>query len=325
MAVKKILLTGGAGFIGSNLTANLLEDENCFVTAIDNFDTFYDRDIKENNISLFKSKKNYLFIEEDILNVNENEVLKNISFDLVIHIAAKAGVRPSIQNPELYYLNNVIGTKCILNWCVKNSVKKIIFASSSSVYGINKNLPWSESENLLPISPYAETKLHCEQMGKEYSEKFGLQFLALRFFTVYGPGQRPDLAISKFIHLILNNEPIPLYGDGSTRRDYTYVDDIIQGVRSAIDYNDTSFEIVNIGNHQSFTLKELVELIEIKLNKKANIKWLPQQVGDVPETYADITKAKKLFGYTPTTSLSNGISKYIAWLQQKGNEYAGRI
>ena len=318
--IKKILLTGGAGFIGSNLADSLLEDENNYITSIDNFDSFYERDVKEKNIQTSSIKHNYCFIEEDILNIDKNHTLNVSSFDLVIHIAAKAGVRPSILNPDLYHLVNVEGTRRILNWCRKKQINKVIFASSSSVYGVNQNFPWQESDKLIPISPYAETKLLCERMGQEYAEKYGLQFLALRFFTVYGPRQRPDLAISKFINLILNDQPIPLYGDGNTRRDYTYVDDVIQGIKGAINYNASQFEIINIGNHQSVSLKEMVSLIEEKMHKKAKINWLPLQEGDVPETYADISKAHQLLGYYPATNLSDGISNYLNWLSQTKNE-----
>jgi UDP-glucuronate 4-epimerase len=238
--------------------------------------------------------------------------------DLVIHMAAKAGVRPSIQDPLAYQLTNVIGLQHLLDYVTENGIKKFIFASSSSVYGLNTHFPWKEDETLLPISPYAMTKLAGEMLGHVYSRLHGLRFIALRFFTVYGPGQRPDLAIHKFTKAILEKKPVTLYGDGSTSRDYTYVDDIIQGVIAAIEYDQSDFEIINLGNHYGVSLIDLVSGIEMALGMKAIIEYLPEQPGDLPKTYADISKAERLLHYHPATKLPEGLMKFMEWF--KANE-----
>jgi len=309
--MKHILITGGAGFIGSNLIQFLLKTNNYQVTAIDNFDSFYSREQKEANIFPFLSNSNFKFIEGDIR--NSADLAKAGAPEVIIHLAAKAGVRPSINNPILYQDVNVGGTQNLLEFARECNIKQFIFASSSSVYGVNKNVPWNEEEKLLPISPYASTKLSGEMLGHVYSHLYGIRFLALRFFTVYGPGQRPDLAVHKFFKSILKGEPIPVYGDGSTSRDYTFVDDIVKGVTAAIDYTGSDFEIINIGNHHTTTLKQLISSIEEICGKKAVINRLPEQAGDVPHTYANISKAERLFGYSPSTELKEGLEAFHRW------------
>jgi UDP-glucuronate 4-epimerase len=233
--------------------------------------------------------------------------------DAIIHIAAKAGVRPSIENPMAYQKVNVIGLQNMLDFAKEKNIKQFIFASSSSVYGLNKHFPWKEDEQLLPVSPYAMTKLSGEMMGHVYSHLYGIRFIALRFFTVYGPGQRPDLAIHKFTKAILRNEPILMYGDGSTSRDYTFIDDIIQGVAGAIAYDKSNFEIINLGENHPVSLKDLITTLEEVIGKKAIIEQQPEQPGDVPKTFADISKAKQLLGYNPQTELKAGLKMFYEW------------
>jgi UDP-glucuronate 4-epimerase len=234
-------------------------------------------------------------------------------FDVIIHLAAKAGVRPSILNPILYQQVNVDGTQNLLEFARQKKIMQFVFASSSSVYGINENIPWNEDEKLKPISPYASTKLSCEMLGHVYSHLYGIRFLALRFFTVYGPAQRPDLAIHKFFKAISEGNPIPVYGDGSSSRDYTFVEDTIQGIEAAITYDQSDFEIINLGNNQTVTLSELIAAIEKISGKKAIIDRQPEQAGDVPKTYADISKAKRLLDYQPDTSLEKGLISFYEW------------
>ena len=253
---KRILLTGAAGFIGSNLSRSLLQSGRYKVIGLDNFDDFYSREQKEKNIAPFISHEDFRFAEGDIRDTDLLLTLGDI--DVIVHLAAKAGVRPSIQNPILYQEVNVAGTQNLLEFARQRNIRQFVFASSSSVYGINENVPWNEEEKLMPISPYASTKLSCEMLGHVYSHLYGIRFLALRFFTVYGPAQRPDLAIHKFFNSILKGQPIPVFGDGSTSRDYTFVNDTIRGVEAAINYEQSQFEIINLGNHQTITLSGLI-------------------------------------------------------------------
>lgn len=308
---KRILITGAAGFIGSNLSRSLLQSGKYQVTGLDNFDDFYSREQKERNLSPFISNVDFRFAEADILNMKELLALEDI--DVIVHLAAKAGVRPSLQNPVLFQEVNVGGTQNLLEYARQKGVKQFVFASSSSVYGINGNIPWAEEEKLMPISPYAFTKLSCEMLGHVYSHLYGIRFLALRFFTVYGPSQRPDLAIHKFFNSILKGQPIPVFGDGSTSRDYTFVEDTIQGIEAAINYNQSDFEIINLGNHQTITLTELILAIERICGKKAIIDRQPEQAGDVPQTFADISKAKRLLNYHPETDLEAGLLRFYEW------------
>jgi UDP-glucuronate 4-epimerase len=312
---KRILITGAAGFIGSNLTLSLLNRGNIQLIGLDNFDDFYSREQKERNMAAFISDENFTFFEGDIRNMDTLLALPEI--DVIIHLAAKAGVRPSILNPVLYQEVNVAGTQNLLEFARQKGIKQFVFASSSSVYGINEHVPWTEEEKLMPISPYASTKLSCEMLGHVYSHLYGIRFLALRFFTVYGPAQRPDLAIHKFFNSILKGQAIPVFGDGSTSRDYTFVEDTIQGIEAAIEYKDTNFEIINLGNRQTISLSNLIESIENICGKKALIDRQPEQPGDVPQTYADITKAQNLLNYHPKTSLEAGLNAFYQWYLAK--------
>jgi len=313
------LVTGGAGFIGSNLIHHLFTaQKEVFITCLDDFDPFYSREIKQLNISGFKNNPGFYLLNEDISKISAKRLAEKISspVDVIVHLAAKAGVRPSILDPVSYQQANVIGLQNLLDFAKETKCKQFVFASSSSVYGINGHFPWKEDEQLMPISPYAMTKLAGEMLGHVYSKLFDIRFIALRFFTVYGPGQRPDLAIHKFTKAILGNKPVGMYGDGTTSRDYTYVDDTVQGIISAMKYEKTNFEIINLGNSYSVSLKELINSIEKVTGKKAIIERLPDQPGDVPKTFADISKAKKLLGYAPATTLHDGLEKFYKWFSQ---------
>jgi len=310
------LVTGGAGFIGSHVVTRLLNgDKNTLVTCIDNFDPFYAREIKELNISGFRKESNFRMLNYDLGVTTAKQLGETVSepIDAIVHLAARAGVRPSILNPLSYQQANVLGLQNLLDFAREKNIKQFIFASSSSVYGVNDHFPWREEEQLLPISPYAMTKLAGEMLGHVYSKLFAIRFIALRFFTVYGPGQRPDLAIHKFTKSILNDKSISMYGDGSTSRDYTYIDDTVQGILAACQYNQTNFEVINLGNNYSISLKELIKSIENVIGKKAVIEQLSEQPGDVPKTFADISKAKRLLSYEPTTKLDEGLRKFYKW------------
>ena len=312
-----IIVTGGAGFIGSHLVDRLLL-ENYKVTVVDYFDPFYSRHLKESNIIGHRTNPNYRLVELDIC--NEQILIEHLSdsYDAIIHLAAKAGVRPSIHNPAEYQRVNVAGTQSLLDFAHKKGIKQFVFGSSSSVYGVNPHVPWSENDSVLqPISPYAATKVAGELLGHVYSHLYGIRFIALRFFTVFGPRQRPDLAIAKFAKLIQEQKPIPFYGKGDTRRDYTYVGDIVQGIISALKYDKSNYEIINLGNHRTVSLQELVNALESALGQKANIDYLPEQEGDVPQTFANIELAKRLLGYQPHTSLEAGLDAYVQWLKEQ--------
>ncbi len=320
--MKKILVTGGAGFIGSHLIDRLLSD-GYEVVNVDNFNDFYDLKIKEKNIlGHFNFKDLYTLIREDITNKDFlYNRLKKHKFDLIVHLAARAGVQPSIENPKEYFLDNVIGTQNILDFAKDNNIKKMILASSSSVYGNSSKIPFSESDSVdNPISPYAATKKTNELQAHVYHHLYAMDFILLRFFTVYGPRQRPDLAISKFINLIYNGLPIPFYGDGQTSRDYTFIDDIIQAIINSINYielNSKTFEIINLGNNNPIKLMEMVNHIESLLNKKAYLNKLPLQPGDVKMTYAATDKSYKILNFNPKTKFKDGIVKQIKYLNLK--------
>jgi UDP-glucuronate 4-epimerase len=314
--MRHYLITGGAGFIGSNLIRHLFQTErDISVTCIDNLDPFYSARIKQLNMADFKDYAHFKFINYDLGQVGVAELRKAVTekVDVIVHLAAKAGVRPSIENPLSYQQSNVLGLQNVLDLAKEEQVKQFVFASSSSVYGINDHFPWKEAEQLMPISPYAMTKLAGEMLGHVYSKLFGIRFIALRFFTVYGPGQRPDLAIHKFTKAIAAGQPITMYGDGNTSRDYTYVDDTVQGVHAAMKYEGSDFDIINLGNNYSISLKELIAAIEEVVGKKAIIQKLPEQPGDVPKTFADITRAKELLNYHPATQLKEGLVKFYEW------------
>ena len=306
----KILITGCCGFIGSTLTEELLCKGHKII-GIDNFDKFYSKKYKLQNIEKSLMYSNFQFIEGEVGNIS---ILleKKISIDVIIHLAASPGVRNSFENTSHCLYNNINETEKLLNFSINNNIKKFIFASSSSVYGVNNNLPWKENEKLIPISPYAFSKLSCETLGQMYSSIYDIKFTALRFFTVYGPKQRPDLAIYKFFDRIVNNKKIQVYGKGDTFRDYTYIDDIIEGIINSIEIN-SNFEIFNLGNNRPTKLLDLLNSIERITNKRAIIEYMPLPKGDVPATYADITKAKSLINFSPKTKLEIGLKEFYDW------------
>ncbi len=310
----EIIVTGGAGFIGSHFVEKLLEN-NYKVTVIDNFDSFYSKDAKLKNIASFINNPQVTFIEGDILDSNMLTERLTGKYEAIVHLAAKAGVRPSIQNPVAYQDVNVKGTQNMLELAKQKNIKQFIFASSSSVYGINNNFPWKESDTVLnPISPYASTKISGELLGHVYCHLYNIRFIALRFFTVFGPRQRPDLAIHLFSKKILNDESINFFGDGSTRRDYTYIADTVQGIYNALHYTRTQYEVFNLGNHQTVSLSEMIATLEDVMEKKAVIQQLPEQMGDVPITYADISKAQLLLNYMPKVNFKEGVINFKKWL-----------
>lgn len=309
-----ILITGGAGFIGSTLADKLIQENNK-IFVIDNFNDYYDIKIKENNVKKNLVNPNYKLYRADICDRKVvNDIFEQNNIDVVVHIAGRAGVRPSLENPLEYVRSNIEGTINILENMRKYDCKKIVFASSSSVYGNCTADKFSEDLKVTePISPYAATKSSCEQFLYTYSKLYGINAICLRFFTVYGPKQRPDLAIRKFVELISQDKPIPVYGDGTTMRDYTYIDDIVGGICSAINYNKTPYEIINLGGGSPVTLNQMIATIERVLGKKAKIERLPMQAGDVNKTVSDIIKAKQLLGYSPKTSFEEGIKKFVEW------------
>lgn len=319
--MKTYFITGGAGFIGSTLTERLLKEGNKVIT-IDNFNSYYDPKLKEENIKDFLENDNYTLYQGDIRDRSKvREVFNNHKIDVVMHLAAMAGVRPSIEDPILYQEVNGLGTQNILEEAKLHEVKNLVLASSSSVYGNCKEVPFREDMVVdYAISPYAATKKANEVMAHVYHKLNKMNIIMLRFFTVYGPKQRPDLAINKFARLMLNNEEIPMYGDGTTSRDYTYVDDIVDGIVKSCDYvmnNDNVYEIINIGSNNPISLKEMIEVIGKTLNITPKIKQLPMQPGDVDRTYADVSKAKKLLGYEPKVSFEDGIKSFVDWYMKK--------
>jgi UDP-glucuronate 4-epimerase len=349
--MKTYLITGAGGFIGSHLAEKLLKKGNR-VICVDNFNTYYDMDIKiintvESCQLKVESFKELLSVERtkeeklkelkkivdsenytlEVVDIRDLESLERIfsenKIDTVVHLAARAGVRPSIEDPILYQEVNGRGTQNILECCRKFGVKNIVAASSSSVYGNNKVVPFKETDVVdYAISPYAATKKANEVMGHVYHSLYKMNMAFLRFFTVYGPRQRPDLAINKFTRLILSGEEIPVYGDGSTSRDYTYVSDIVDGICKSIAYvenNESVYEIFNIGSNSPVSLTEMIETIEKVLNKKAIINRMPMQPGDVDRTYADVTKLKEMTGYNPSLTFEEGIEKFVEWYRGKNS------
>lgn len=313
--MNNILVTGGAGFIGSHLCERLLSD-GVRVICLDNFDSFYDPNIKIKNVEGLKKKFPELFelVTGDIRNPEHLKgIFQKNQIDFVVHLAARAGVRPSLSDPLLYQDVNIRGTIVLLESCKAHGIKNFIFASSSSVYGENQRVPFSEEDlDIQPISPYGATKRAGELLCYSYHYLYGISIACLRFFTAYGPRQRPEMAIHKFTRMIARGERIPIFGDGSSRRDYTYIDDIIDGILGAVRYHKR-FEIYNLGESQTTSLNELIRLIEEALGKKANVEITEPQPGDVSVTYADITKAKQMLNYQPGVKMEEGIKRFVKW------------
>lgn len=308
-------MTGGAGFIGSHLVDRLLA-EGWEITVVDNFDPFYNPRIKRRNISAHLEYANYSMVETDIRDLASMREVLSGDYDVIVHLAAKAGVRPSIEDPVGYQAVNVGGTQNLLELAKLWGVKQFVFGSSSSVYGMNPNVPWREEDHvLMPISPYASTKVSGELLGHVYSHLYNIRFLALRFFTVYGPRQRPDLAICKFARLMLEGKPIPIYGDGSSMRDYTYIGDIVNGIRAAMDYRDSMYEVINLGNREPVSLLDMVRALENVLEAKAELDFRTVQPGDVWQTWADVEKARGLLGYRTTTDFREGLRVFASWVR----------
>ncbi len=320
--MAKILVTGCAGFIGSHLTEILL-DKGAEVVGIDNFDPFYDINVKKKNLSIFENNPNFTFIRADL---SKKEILNSLFPDdvyLVIHLAGKAGVRPSFDDPLGFINANIVATQNLLEEMRRRNINKLIFASSSSVYGNIKEIPFSEKMDVSnPISPYAATKKACELLTYTYFYNFKINVINLRFFTVFGPRQRPDLAIHKFTSLIRKGNPVTMYGEGNTARDYTYINDIIKGILGAIKYiskNEKVYEIINLGNNKPVFLKEMINTLYKIMKKEPNIIQEPLQPGDVDITYADITKAKTLLNYNPRYSFKEGLINFINWHNQENS------
>ena len=310
LALMRILVTGGAGFIGSHLVEKLLVAGH-EVVIVDDFNDFYDPRIKWANIAGFAKDLTVCHVD-----IRDGAAVRSLfhreKVDAIAHLAARAGVRPSIQLPHLYYDTNVIGTLHLLEAARVIGVERFIFASSSSVYGASKTVPFSEDQHLTQtLSPYAATKVAGEFLCSSYSHLYQMRVVALRYFTVYGPRQRPDLAIHQFTQRIYAGQAIDQFGDGSTRRDYTYIDDVIQGTMAALKYEGPRYDIFNLGESETIQLRELISALENALGKKAKINRLPEQPGDMPLTCADISKARKLLGYNPTMKFSEGLPRFV--------------
>jgi UDP-glucuronate 4-epimerase len=307
----KILITGGAGFIGSHVGRHFAAQGH-HIVVLDDFNDYYAPAVKRANLG--ERLPEAEVIEGDIRDKEAVARAFAARPEAVIHLAARAGVRPSIADPELYISTNISGTYNLLEAARRNGIRKFLFASSSSVYGVNPKVPFAEDDLLQStISPYAMTKLAGEQMCSNFSHLHGMQTVCLRFFTVYGPGQRPDLAIHKFTRWIHEGRAVDMFGDGGTERDYTYIDDIVQGVAAAFDYQDRPFDIFNLGESQTTRLRDLIATIAAALGKTPVINRMPEQPGDVPRTFADIGKARRLLGYRPTTRIAEGIPKFVEW------------
>ncbi|HEX5736681.1 MAG TPA: SDR family NAD(P)-dependent oxidoreductase [Blastocatellia bacterium] len=314
--MARILVTGGAGFIGSHMVDRLLASGRR-VTVVDSFNDFYDPATKRANVSAHAERAGFELVEADISDAEAiDELFARSEFDAIVHLAARAGVRPSLERPLDYERTNVHGTFMLLEAARRYRVERFVFGSSSSVYGVNSSVPFNENDTIAqPISPYAATKIAGEAACHVYSHLFGIRVVCLRFFTVYGARQRPDLAIHKFARLMTEGRPIPVFGDGTTRRDYTYIDDIISGVTAALNYDQSMFEIINLGESDTVELRRLIELLERALGCRAVIDRKPPQPGDVPVTYADISKARRLLGYDPKTKIEAGIERFADWFK----------
>lgn len=313
---QHILLTGGAGFIGSH-TARRLLGRGDRLTILDDFNDFYDPELKRRNVASLAGAGEFRLVEGDIRDAAlVDRLFAEGRFDAVLHLAARAGVRPSLREPILYEDVNCIGTLRLLEAARRHGPRNFVFASSSSVYGVNEKVPFAESDPVdLPISPYATTKRAGELLCFNYSHLYGLRTSCLRFFTVYGPAQRPEMAIAKFTDLIARGLAVPLYGDGGTRRDYTYIDDIVEGVVAALDLAP-AFEILNLGGSQTTRLGDLVAWIGEELGVEPRVERLPEQPGDVPITFADVAKARRLLGYEPRVPIREGLRRYVAWYRR---------
>jgi UDP-glucuronate 4-epimerase len=318
-SMQSILITGGAGFIGSHVVDRLLPEGEWQVSVVDDFNDFYDPAIKRANVSRHEKNPNFHLIEADIRDkVTLKRIFADDAFACIVHLAARAGVRPSLEQPLLYTETNINGTMNLLELAREHGIKQFVFGSSSSVYGINAKVPFSEDDPIRqPISPYAATKAAGELLCHAYTHLYGMRCVCLRFFTVYGPRQRPDLAIHKFAQLISERKVIPVFGDGTTRRDYTFIDDIVAGVRAAIDYEGSDYEVINLGESRTVELRELISLLEKELGVTAQVDRQPLQPGDVPQTFADITKARQLLGYNPQTQIEEGIHRFVEWFQRR--------
>ncbi|MBM4026415.1 MAG: NAD-dependent epimerase/dehydratase family protein [Planctomycetes bacterium] len=311
----KAVVTGAAGFIGSHLTERLLRD-GWAVTGVDNFDGFYDPQVKRDNLAACLSHPHFRLLEADIRDKTAMEAALPDDTDVIVHLAARAGVRPSILEPVLYMDVNINGTVALLEIARQRHIGRFVFASSSSVYGNNEKVPFSETDNVdYPISPYAATKKAGELICHTYHHLYGLAINCLRFFTVYGPRQRPDLAIHKFARLIEAGKPIPVFGDGTMMRDFTYIDDIINGVVAAMD-RCTDYQIYNLGESQPISVTDLITELAHALGKPATRQYLPPQPGDVERTYADIAKAETQLDYQPSTHIRTGLARFVAWLRK---------
>lgn len=325
--MASILVTGCAGFIGSHLAERLLH-EGHRVIGLDNFDPFYNRSLKQTNLAQCLAHPHFSFHEADLRHGLDAlvDALPADHIEVVVHLAAKAGVGPSVREPVAYLENNVIGTTHLLEWMRQRDIQKLFFASSSSVYGNTREQPFREDQNLLAacISPYAASKLAGEQLTYTYHHLYGLDVLNARFFTVYGPRQRPDLAIHKFVRLLRAGEAIPVFGDGTTARDYTFVLDTVDGITRGVHYllqHTGVYETLNLGNNSPVPLLELIEAIGQAVGHSPQLHFLPMQAGDVDTTFADISKAQRLLGYSPQTSLQDGLGQFVRWLDQQEVEY----
>ena len=311
--MNKILITGGAGFIGSNLIKRLIKNEEVEIYALDNFNDFYSRLIKEKNLNEVIDNHRFKFIEGDLF---DEKILAQLGdVNSIVHLAALPGVRNSIQKSLEYQYVNTTGTNVLLEFARKNNIKKFILASSSSIYGNNENMPWKETEYPNPISPYASSKIAAEMIGQTFSHLYNMQFIALRFFTVYGPAQRPDLAINSFFDCIYHKKPIKIFGDGTASRDYTYIDDIVSGIIAAIGCNIETFEVLNMGTKNKTSINDLILLIQEICERDAIIEYLPARIGEVQATLADITKAQFILNYDPQIGIREGLVKYNEWFK----------
>ncbi len=314
-----ILITGGAGFIGSHLTESLLK-HNYKITIIDNLDDFYNPEIKKKNIEAFHKQSNFSFIQDDVRNISTNSNLK-LPVDAIIHLAAKAGVRQSTENPEAHYKANTEALREVLTFAERHNVPRFIFTSSSSVYGNHPSRPWHEKlEPLQPLSPYARSKLACETMGKAYAEKTGNPFIALRLFSVYGPRMRPDLAMCLFTDNILQRKKLKIFGDGTTFRDYTYVKDIVNGIKTCLDVGIQGFEIINLAGGKPVGLDEMISTLQNQLGSRSSKRYLAAHEAESEGTLADVQKAKEILDFEAKTDFETGVKEFCKWYTREKHQ-----